>query len=200
MEAVCFRNYHAPDEVRLFTVPRRGVRRWDQQALVYDVRVGEDRVLRHYSFPDRWFEVNCSLDLAGRFVTERHHGVDWCFNCDLSTPTAWDATGIYNMDLWLDVLVEPDGRTHAVIDEDDFAEAIRHGWLTPAEQAGARQGLADLLATIRGQGLLPFLEQVCPFEDVVDCDAPPPWQRLSPAGFPLYDQATRDQFWGRRIG
>lgn len=43
---------HLPDEVRVFTVPASGVRRWDPEAVVYDVRLG-DIVLRHYAFADR---------------------------------------------------------------------------------------------------------------------------------------------------
>lgn len=191
-----FFNYHAPDEVRLFLVPPGGVRRWDDQAVVYDVQIGRDRILRRYSFAHRWFEVNCSLDLHGRFVTEPGP-IDWCFNCDISTPHFRVGADVYNMDLWLDVLVAPNGREHAVIDEDDLAEAIRLGWPTELEQAGARAGLADLLGVIKSQGLVGFLDQVCPFVSVSANGEQPPMERMPVAGFPWLRRGEREKWFGR---
>lgn len=188
-----FYNVHAPGEVRLFTVPERGIRRWDAQVIVYDVRVGVDLVLRHYSFGDRWFEVNCSLDLDGRFVTEAGP-IPWTFNCDICTPHALAGPDACNMDLWLDVLVGPDGWSHRVIDEADFAEAIRQGWLSDAERDGARAGLAELLGLIRSGELLPFLEQICPFQRVAESERQPPMERLTLAQLPVLNQAWR-RFW-----
>ena len=73
-----------PDEVYRFSVPKAGIRRWDDEALVYDVRLDGESALRHYAFYDRWFVVNVSLDArTGSLVTERSHGLDWCFNCDM---------------------------------------------------------------------------------------------------------------------
>jgi hypothetical protein len=172
-----FYNLHAPDQVRLFHVPAGSIRRWDEEVLVYDVRVAADRVLRHYSFYRRWFEVNCSLDLQGRFVIEPGP-VEWSFNCDICTPLFTQGDAAYDFDLWLDVLVGPDGRTHAVIDEDDFAKAVRLGWCTPDEEAGARRGLADLLAVIEGEGLVPFLERYCRFGPVDGAPVQPRFERL----------------------
>lgn len=132
----------------MFYVPERGIKRWDEESLVYDVRIG-DQIRRHYSFTNRWFEVNCSLDLAGRFVTVSGPGlIDWTFNCDISTPHFVIGPDVYNMDLWLDILVASDGRARRVIDEDDFAEAIQQGWLTEEERQGAQSGLAQLLGVV----------------------------------------------------
>lgn len=178
-DRLLFHNFHPPGEVRVFTVPVGSIRRMDGDALVYDVRIG-DRVLRHYSFARRWFEVNCTLDLNGQFVTEPGP-VDWCFNCDISTPHLVTGLNAYNVDLSLDVLVGPDGREHEVIDEDDFAVACSSGWLTPAEQAGARAGLADLLSIIQGEGMVAFLDGVCPFGNVGQTEHQPPMVRKPPA-------------------
>jgi hypothetical protein len=167
---------HLPDEVRMFTVPAPGVRRWDAEAVVYDVRLG-DAVLRHYAFTDRWFAVNCTLDLEGGFVVESGP-VDWCFNCDIATPLVRSGGNLYGIDLFLDVLVAPDGYRHAVKDEDEFGRAEAAGLLTPAEAVGARIGLDDLLGIVRGPGLTSFLSVVYPFGDVGDAPSSPPMRRL----------------------
>lgn len=153
-----YHTLHSPTEtVSIFTIPAAGVRRWNESVIVYDVQVGGGLVLRHYGFCDRWFEINCSLDLTGRFITEPG----------------------------------PDGRTHVVIDEDDFAEAVQRRWLTPEEQVGARRGLEELLSIIRGTGLLPFLNEVCPFGDLSDAELQPPLTTIPLAQVPLLAPGRR---------
>lgn len=134
--------------------------------LVFDVRIGEG-ILRNYSFTARWFEVNCTFDLDGQLRPEAGP-VDWAFNCDICTPNLVQGHEVYNVDLCLDVLVEPDGVTFALIDKDDFAEAQAEGWLTAAELAGAKRGVGDLTAIIRNSGLRPFLERILSFDSVLD--------------------------------
>lgn len=141
---------HLPDEVRLFLLPSHSVRRWDDDVIVYDVRIG-DAVLRHYGFRHHWFQVNCSLNLNGSFTTEPG-SIDWTFNCDISTPVFTEGTDCHAVDLCLDVLVAPDGRSHVVIDEDDFAEAEARGWISAAEAHGARRGAAARRAAAAGSG------------------------------------------------
>lgn len=191
-----FCNYHAPGEVRVFSIPVSGVKRWDNEAVVYDVAVAGDRILRHYSFGNRWFEVNCSLDRKGRFVTE-HGPIDWTFNCDISTPHVIVGPDLFNMDLWVDVLVGPDGRTHQVIDEEDFVYAVSQGWPTDGEVVGARSGLADLLGIIHAEGLVSFLEHICPFDSVADVDPQPPMDRRPVTVFPVFDRNRRPLLFGR---
>ncbi len=196
--AVRFFNYHAPDTVRAFTVPAGSIRRWDDHAVVYDVRVGPDQILRHYSFPDRWFEVNCSMDLDGRFITEPGP-VDWSFNCDICTPHFIMGDDLYNMDLWLDVLVAPDGRSFAVIDEDDFAVAVRMGWPAETERDGARAGMADLLGILRSEGLVSFLDRIAPFAPLPAFPQQPPMERLPIAQFPMLQPGERGRQYQHRL-
>lgn len=193
-----FFNYHAPETVRIFTVPMRGVRRRDAGAVVYDVRIGAGRILRHYSFGQRWFEVNCTLDLAGSFVTEPGP-IDWTFNCDICTPHFLIGADVYNMDLWLDVLVAPDGRQHMVIDEADFTEAVRLGQLTEAERQGALTGLSDLLGILQSEGLVNFLDRIYPFANAADCDHQPPMERRSVTEFPMLLPLERQRLYGRHL-
>ena len=63
-------NFHPPDEVRVFCVPDEAIRVWNDQCLLYDVLV-QEKVLRHFSFYDRWFEINCTMNRNGTFVVER---------------------------------------------------------------------------------------------------------------------------------
>ncbi|HVC34524.1 MAG TPA: hypothetical protein VNL16_13515 [Chloroflexota bacterium] len=195
-----FHNLHSPDEVRVFTVPTQALRRWDEEALVYDVQVESGLVLRHYALFSYWFEVNCTLGLDGSFVTEPWP-IDWCFNCDVCTPFFAIGTDGYNVDLELDVLVAPDGRQHAVIDEDTFADAVQRGWITRAEQEGARRGLAGLIDLVETGKFLDFLGQTCPFDREIVSMAPPAGPRLrrSLADVPPLDPRLRGRYFGRQF-
>ncbi len=188
---------HPPEEVRVFAASVSGVRRWDEKAVVYDVPL-DGLVLRHYSFYDRWFAVNCTLDAGGRFATEPGP-IDWCFNCDVTSPLFSVGRDLYSVDLSLDVLVGPDGRTHVIKDEDDLACAAENGWLLPEEQAGARHGLEQLLEVIQGPGLVAFLEEVSPFQAMSDGATPPPMAKLRLADVPLLHPDTRCTYFGRRL-
>jgi len=164
-----------PGRVVIFTVPWAGVRRFDPEALVYDVRAGDGAFLRHYSFFRRWFEVNVSLGGDGRLVEEAGPGgFRWAFNCDIDAPPVrTGAREIEQTDLKLDVLVAADGRAHLVKDHDEFERAARGGWLTPAQTDGAHGGLADLLGIVSGPGLLPFLSAAHPLPTAEELRALP---------------------------
>ncbi len=188
---------HPPDEVRVFPVPRSGLRRWDDEAFVYDVVLG-GLALRHYSFYGRWFAANCTLYPGGGFATEPGP-IDWCFNCDVTSPLSSVGGDLYGVDLCLDVLVGPDGRTHAVKDEDDLARAIGSGWLLPDEEVGARRGLDELLGIIRGPGLVPFLKGVYPFGGAEAAPAAPQMAALEVAAVPRLHRDVRGNYFGQRL-
>lgn len=190
-------DFHPPDEVRVFPVPRSGILLWDDTTLVYDIPVN-NLALRHYAFSDHWFAVNCTLDLNGRFVTEPGP-IDWCFNCDVTRPLFSHGRNFYTVDLALDVLVGSDGRTHVVKDEDDFNRATANAWLLPEEEAGARHGLAELLSIIKGTGLVHFLEQIVPFNTVTAHIVPPAMDKRSLAEVPLLHRGSRVMHFGRRL-
>ena len=159
-----FHNLHPPDEVRIFEIPEAAVRVWDDTTFVYDVPVG-DRVLRHFSFYDEWFEINCTLTSEGAFAFE-DGPIPWTFNCDICTPCFSVGSCIYNVDLFLDVLVGPDGRSFHVKDEADFTRARSAGWLSDDEQDGVRQGLDRLCELIDSGNLLEYLSAIIPFDDI----------------------------------
>lgn len=195
--ALSFHNLHLPDEVRVFAVPVGAVRRWDDETLVYDVRVPSGGVLRHYSFYRRWFEVNCSLGADGRFVTESGP-IDWSFNGDVCSPCFSRGAAVYNVDLLLDVLVAPDGREHAVKDREEFERAVARGWLSAGEATGARRGLEELLGLIESGRFLAFLAEACPFDGFPAAPLQPAARRLALADTSLLAPQSRDARYGLR--
>jgi hypothetical protein len=96
---------HPPDDLRLFPMPKAGVLRFDDDVFVAELRYGEI-VVRHHAWRDRWFKINCTTDLEGRFV-------------ETGPPD-----DVPPVDLWLDVLVHRNAVSHAVYDEDEFEDAI----------------------------------------------------------------------------
>jgi hypothetical protein len=155
-----------PDEsdVRLFTMPRRGVLRIDERVFVAEVRYG-DVVLRHYAFADRWFKINVTTDLEGNLVETgpEEEGRRFAFNCDVATPMHAESDAVYAVDLFLDVLVRRDARTCAASGDEEFEEAVRRALISPAEAFGARHGLTELVGLIERRDLMVFLADVCPF-------------------------------------
>ena len=155
---------HPPSDLRVFTVPARGVLRFDDEALVTEARHG-DVVLRHYAFCDRWFKVNCTIDLAGDFVeTTAPDGWPFAFNCDVATPMLRDRDAAFAVDLFVDVLVRGDGVTYWIGDEDELRDAVEGGWISEREADGAHHGLAELVSLIDRGELVRFLSGVHPFE------------------------------------
>jgi hypothetical protein len=157
-------DFHPPNDLRRFRVPIVGVRHLDDTAFVADVRYG-DVVLRHYAFADRWYKINITTDLDGELIETAGSGdvPAFAFNCDIATPMVRDARSVLAVDLWLDVLVGADGVSCDVRDEDDFAAAIEHGWLSEREAAGALAGLRELLELTERNQLVSMLTAVCPF-------------------------------------
>jgi hypothetical protein len=157
-------DFHPPNDLRRFRVPIVGVRHLDDTAFVADVRYG-DVVLRHYAFADRWYKINITTDLDGELIETAGSGdvPAFAFNCDIATPMVRDTRSVLAVDLWLDVLVGADGVTCDVRDEDDFAAAIEHGWLSEREAAGALAGLRELLELTERNQLVSMLTAVCPF-------------------------------------
>lgn len=150
--------------VRVFSVPRSGVLRLDDDAFVSETRIG-GTVLRHYAFGHDWFKVNVTFDPEGTLV-ETPPGPDhpaFAFNCDIATPMHREGDTILATDLFIDVLVRRDGRTYHVKDEDDLDGAVRTGLVSPHEFASARAGLARLVSLIEADGLIPFLHGTYPF-------------------------------------
>jgi hypothetical protein len=180
-----------PDEsdVRLFTMPRRGVLRIDERVFVAEVRYG-DVVLRHYAFADRWFKINVTTDLEGNLVETGPEEERFAFNCDVATPMHADSDAVYAVDLFLDVLVRRDARTCAATGDEEFEDAVGRALISPTEAFGARHGLTELVELIERGDLLAFLADVCPFGRSA---APPalPERRVSLSDVPQVHRTVR---------
>jgi hypothetical protein len=171
-------DYHPPDRLQLFTIKRGGVLRADGEVLVTEALHGEV-VLRHYAFADRWFKVNCTTDVVGRFTeagSTDGGSPPFAFNCDIATPMERDGNSIYGVDLFIDVLVRRDASSFYVGDEDEFVEMANQNLLSRAEQGAATGALSELLQLIETGRLLPWLDD---FEPFGPCDPPaaPPMER-----------------------
>jgi hypothetical protein len=171
---ICDYDFHPPDDLRLFRMPRAGVLRFDDEVFVAEVRYG-DVVVRHHAWRDHWFRINCTTDLRGRLIetTAPDDVPPFTFNCDIATPMVRRGDRVFAVDLWLDVLVRGDGVTYGVHDHDDFDEALRRGWLSERERVGARSGLGELIDLIRRNALIDFLAAFHPFIPTEVPEAPP---------------------------
>jgi hypothetical protein len=134
--------------------------------------------IRHYTFPDRWWQANIFIDLDGRPLPDISS-----FDCDIATPHFVAEGVLCSIDLKLDVLVRADARTYTVKDQDHFEEALREGWIDADERHGAERGLEELVGLIDDGRLLEFLEDVYPLCDVSDAGA----VEVPPAGVPERD-------------
>lgn len=184
-------DFHPPDDVRVFDMPEASVLRLDDEMLVAEVRSG-DAARRHYAFRDRWFTVTCTTDLNGDFVEPRSPRIamPFAFKCDIATPMLRTDDAVYSVDLWLDVVVRRDGSTHAVYDEDDFAQAQSQGWLSEREARSARAELDDLLGIIRRGAFVDMLTEAQPFGPTKPPEANPT-QHVAPDRAPLLQPHRR---------
>lgn len=88
-----------------------------------------------YYYTDRWFNI---FDIVS--VSRRRKG----WYCNVAQPAAIFGERIEQIDLLLDVWVDPQGRS-LVLDQDEFEADTT---MSAEQRAGARQGLQDLLRII----------------------------------------------------
>jgi protein associated with RNAse G/E len=200
-EIITFHNLHLPNEVRVFQIPRENIRVWDNNYMVYDVKIndslGSDLIFRHYSFYDKWFEVNITLDASGYLITESGP-IDWSYNCDICTPCFSKGSELYNLDLELDILVHKDGKNYIVIDENDFEKVVNLGLLSDNERIGARKGRESLIELIESGNLQSYLESICSFTNLISLSDPIPYTILQLSDVPLLDVTRRQRLYGKR--
>lgn len=89
---------------------------------------------REYYYTDRWFNIFSITSAIGR-----HKG----WYCNIAEPVQLDKDSIRQVDLLLDVWVNPDGEV-LLLDEEEFANATVTA-LSERQQTGAKQGLCMLL-------------------------------------------------------
>jgi len=82
-------------------------------------------------------------------------GSFWGYYCDIVTGVKRIPGGFEIIDLFLDVWVEPDGRTYIILDEDEFQEAVADGIVSPAQEKNALRSLGELVAEIENGNFPP---------------------------------------------
>ena len=104
-----------------------------------------DRFIEYY-YTDQWFNI---FDIANA------DGVRKGWYCNIAQPATIFEDHIEQIDLYLDVWVNPQGES-LILDEDEFASDTT---LTQEQRIGAKQGLQNLLAMIAAeQGAFSDLE------------------------------------------
>lgn len=158
---ILYHSLHLPRSVKVSSAPSTTILRFDKTALVYEVNVGPDRYLRHYSFPDRWFRANCNLDSRGHPVSVEGP-IPWAFDCSICTPQWEDGRNLFSIHLFIQVLVSRRGRLYYVKDVDLLDDAATKGWVTGSELDGARRGLKDLTSLLETGKFIEFLSGIHP--------------------------------------
>ncbi|HTI15131.1 MAG TPA: DUF402 domain-containing protein [Dictyobacter sp.] len=92
-------------------------------------------IFTEYYYTQRWFNI---FDIA------QADGQRKGWYCNITEPAHITTTTIEQIDLYLDVWVDPTGKT-LLLDEDEFEAATT---LTNAQRQGARQGLSCLMDLI----------------------------------------------------
>ena len=111
--------------------------------LGYTVFEPGDHFVEHF-YTDRWFNI---FAISG--PDNRRKG----WYCNIAAPARVSAERVEQVDLLLDVWVNPTGQP-LILDEDEFAADTT---LTAAQRSGAEQGLRELLALI-AERREPFVE------------------------------------------
>lgn len=96
-----------------------------------------DRFIEYY-YTNRWFNI---FDIADAGGTRK----GWY--CNITEPAVMFDDRIEQIDLILDVWVNPDG-SHLILDEDEFVAATM---LTERQQHGAKAGLRALLDMLKAR-------------------------------------------------
>jgi len=82
------------------------------------------------------------------------------YYADINTPSEEREDGYRTKDLFLDLWIPPDRSSVTVLDEDEFAEAVRNNWISTDEISGAKAELARLLELFdKGEFPPEFLER-----------------------------------------
>lgn len=115
--------------------------RVERLELGYTVFERGDRFVEHF-YTDRWYNV-FEIHAVG---TDALRG----WYCNIARPAQITAAEIAQVDLALDVWVNPDGTT-LVLDEDEFAALA-----LPAPEAAAARAAVVEIQSLAGQGLPPF--------------------------------------------
>jgi hypothetical protein len=190
-------NLTLPDDVRIDTVPRDNICRWDPEIFVCDIGSETDHVERSYLFYNRWFRIRCSLNRSGAFVPESPLGT--AFHVECCAPYWTIGMVGYSVDLLIDIAVAEDGKQHTVSGIEQLEAALIRGWITQFERDGAMRGFEEALKIVQAGHLLWFMDQIQPLTRLAQHheSAPPLVKRLGRV--PIMLRAMRHRYYGYRL-
>ena len=96
-----------------------------------------DRFVEYY-YAERWFNI---------FAIANKEGIQKGWYCNIAEPACISTDTITQVDLYLDVWINPVGGV-LLLDEDEFEAATM---LSEWQRLGARQGLQELLGMLEGR-------------------------------------------------
>lgn len=190
-------NLTLPDDVKIFTVPRANICRWDKEFFVCDIGADANQVQRQYLFYERWFKLHCGLGRSGAFVPEAMTSTAFHVTC--CTPF-WSIGMVgYTTGLIVDIAVAADGRQHTVTGLEHLEAAVVRGWVTQAERDCAMRGFEEALKLVQAGHLLWFMDQTQPLSHLAPVvELPPPiHKRLGRV--PLMHRDMRRRYFGHRL-
>jgi len=84
-------------------------------------------------------------DVAKVYKTDGDTEVFTGYYADINTPSKLTDDGYRTRDLFLDLWIPADRSSITILDEDEFAEAVRNNWISTEEAQGARVELTRLI-------------------------------------------------------
>jgi len=101
----------------------------------------------YFELAGKWFTVGKIRDLH-----EKHTG----YYCDIATPPRFLDDSVEQTDLFLDLWVSSDLR-YKVLDEEEFEDAYKKGWITQRLYQKAKNELKKLVSTVEADDFPPRL-------------------------------------------
>ena len=115
--------------------------------------LADDFIAVWFVFTGLWYDV-------GKIYNLKH---EWTgYYCDIMMPVKRSKTQFEITDLFLDLWISPDG-SYEIQDEDEFAEAIRHGVIDTELAKSAQNALDALIAEVES-GKFPRQHVIAEFE------------------------------------
>lgn len=119
---------------------------------------------RYYGFLDRWLSVFVTFDINDLSLTSYPESeFPFAFNCDMTTPHYAHGGALYTTDLHLDVLVLADGRSHQLVDVEEFEQAYAQDVFGEVWYGGARREAERVIQEVEGGRFMDMLQAVAPF-------------------------------------
>jgi predicted RNA-binding protein associated with RNAse of E/G family len=111
----------------------------------------QDRTYRAvwFVFNGKWHDLGKIYRPSGQLVG---------YYCDIIRPMVQTDQGLKIDDLFLDLWISPDGR-YRILDEDEFEEAVKLGWIDPKTADRAERELKKLKEKIESGRFPPTLAE-----------------------------------------